>query len=994
MLALSTYGALAQDVTISGTVSSVDDSMPVPGVNVSVEGMGIGAVTDFDGKYSIKVPNGNGALIFSYVGFVTQRIEIQGRTNIDVRLQTNVEELEEVVITGYGDRDKTSFTGSAGIVGGDQIEDRPFANVEQALQGNVAGVQLTASSGTPGSVQDIRIRGISSITAGNAPLYVIDGVPVVSGTNQSSGALYGNLSATAALSANDIESITVLKDASATALYGARGANGVVVITTKKGKSGKPVFTFSSQIGRVDRAVAGPKMLNSQQYAELHYESRVNAGQAATIQEAQNNFPLPWDGVVSSDWKDIVTRDNAMSQTYDLSVRGGNEKSNYYVSLGHFSQDGVNIGVDFERTTAKLNYRNQITEKLNLSTSITGSFVRQNGQMEGNSWFGNPDAAIIFLRSIHNPYNEDGSLNINDFPNFYNPIYQAKYSIHQRDQTRLLNSTTLEYQILDDLKFTSVLGLDFLYTEELNFDPRAHGDGAGVNGFSFGYTDRNFNWTWRNMLDYTLWLNADHKFDFKLAYEAQKNTHNSLGAGGNDIAADGLYYPSSVANPTFVSGLFNDWAINSILGTVSYSWKDKIVIDGTLRREGNSRFSDGYRWGTFYSIGGAWVFSRESFLSGASDWLDSSKLRVSYGKIGNAGIGLNQYQALLNYGLTYNNQAGSFPSQFGNNQLGWENSNNWNFGLDFGLFERVNGTVEYFYRNTYDLLLDVPVSPTSGFTSQTRNVGEMVNKGLEVSLNVDVLKSKDFNWNIGFNFTKLENEVTSLPKTSTGEEIGIETARTIVTEGEPVFSWYLPTWAGVDPQTGNALWYVEGKSGQTTTVYAEAGRSIQGSTFPTFFGGAQTRIDFKGFYLSGNLYYSKGNKIYDAFALYGRSDGRFPVYNKYASQMDRWQQPGDISDNPRNVFQNTSFSSANSTRNLHDGEFLRLRDLTFGYNVPSELLSGIGISGLHLYLKGTNIFTHVADENLEHDPEISADAVILLNAPPLKSYLFGMNFTF
>ncbi len=793
VLAVTFSSATAQNLNVSGMVVSEDDGMPIPGVNVTVEGMSIGTITDFDGNYSINVPSGATTLVFSYVGFVTQQVQIQGRTQVNITMKTNVEELSEVVITGYGDRDKISFTGSAGIVGGEQLEDKAYSNVESALQGNVAGVQLTTTSGTPGSAQDIRIRGISSITAGNEPLFVIDGVPVVSGTNQSSGPFYGNLSAMASLSSNDIESITVLKDASATALYGARGTNGVIVITTKKGKSGKPVFTFSSQIGRVDRAVRGPDMLNSQQYAELYYESRVNAGQAATVEEAQQNFPLPWDGQVDTDWRDVVTRDNAMSQKYDLSVRGGNQKANYYASLGHFRQDGINIGVDFERTTAKLNYKNQVNDKLSLSTSITGSFVRQNGQMEGASWFGNPDAAIIFLKPIFDPYNEDGSLNIDDFPNYYNPIYQAENTIHQRDQTRLISSTTLEYDITDDLRFTSVLGMDFLYTEELNFDPREHGDGAGVNGFSFAYTDRNFNWTWRNMLDYTLWVNKNNKFDFKLAYEAQKNTHSNLGAGGSDIAADGLYYPASVANLTYVDGAFNDWAINSILGTASYTWKDKIIIDGTLRREGNSRFAGGYRWGTFYSLGGAWVFSRE--LNNA-DWLDASKLRVSYGKIGNAGIGLNQYQALLNYGATYNNRAGSFPSQFGNNQLGWENSNNWNFGLDFGFFQRINGTVEYFRRNTYDLLLEVPVSPTSGFTSQTRNVGEMVNKGLEVSLNADIINAKDFNWNLGFNLTSIENEVTKLPKTSEGEEIGIETARSIVTEGEPVYSWYLPTWAG------------------------------------------------------------------------------------------------------------------------------------------------------------------------------------------------------
>lgn len=986
--------ANAQNRMVSGTVSSEENRLPLPGVNVSVAGGDIGAVTDFDGNYTIQLSEGENTLIFSFVGFVSKEVEINGRNTINVALITNQEQLSEVVVTGYGERDRDSFTGSSAALGGEQIEDRPFGNVEQALQGNIAGLQLSSSSGTPGSVQNIRIRGISSITAGNSPLFVIDGVPVVNGTNQSSGtALYGNLSPMAAVSSNDIESMTVLKGASATALYGARGANGVIVITTKKGKAGEPVFSFSSQIGSVSRADDGPDMLNAEQYAELHYESRVNIGQAANVQEAQANFPLPWDGVTNTNWKDVVTRGNAMTQTYDFSVRGGSEKSNYYASLGHFDQDGVNIGVDFKRTTAKLNYQNQITEKLRLNNSLTGSFVRQNGQMEGNSWLGNPDAAKLFLRPIFDPYNDDGTLNLSDFNIYYNPIYQARNTIHQRDQTRLLNSTTIEYQFNDDLKFSSILGIDFLYTEELNFDPTEHGDGAGVNGFSFAYTDRNFNYTWRNMVDYRLDLSKDNRFDFKLVYEAQKNKYKNLAAGGNDIAADGLFYPSSVANPTYVSGAFSDWAINSILGTVSYSWMNKIVIDGTFRREGNSRFAQDFRWGSFYSIGAAWIFSREPFLEDM-EWLDTSKLKASFGKVGNAGIALNRYQALLNYGASYNNQAGSFPSQIGNNQLGWENSRDYNVGLDFGLFDRVNGTVEYFYRNTYDLLLDVPISPTSGFTNQVRNVGEMVNKGLEVTINADIIRNEDFSWNLGFNLTSIDNEVTSLPQTSTGKEIGIETARNIVTEGESVFSWYLPTWAGVDPETGNAQWYVEGKSGETTFNYSQAGRSVQGTTFPTFYGGVQTRIDYKGFYLNADLYYSTGNKVYDTFALFGRSDGGFPFYNKYTSQLDRWQAPGDISENPRNDLFNGSFSSENSTRNLHDGEFMRLRDLTFGYNFLPEFISVIGLSNLHIYLKGTNIFTYVADDGLEHDPEVGADGLTLFNAPALKSYVFGINLSF
>lgn len=994
LMLISAPMLFAQGSQVSGVVSSGQDMQPLPGVNVVIKGTASGTVTDADGKYTLSVPEGDQVLVFSFVGFASQETRIEGRSTINVALIPEISQLGEVIVTGYGERAKSTFTGSAASIGSDLVGEKPFANFEQALQGNVAGVQLTNTSGTPGSIQNIRIRGISSITAGNAPLYVIDGVAVVDGANQSSGNLYGNLGVMSAINGNDIESITVLKDAAATALYGARGGNGVIVITTKKGKSGSPTFTFSSQVGPVGRALPGPKMLNAPQYAELHYESRVNAGQAATIAEAEQNFPLPWDGVTDTDWREVTTNEDALTQSYDFSVRGGGEKSNYYASLGHFIQDGVNIGVNFKRTTAKFNAANQINDKLNLNFSFTGSHVRQDGQMEGNSWFGNPDAAVIFLRPIFSPYNDDGSLNLGDFPNFYNPIYQAENAIHNRDQARVMTNVDLGYQIIPNLRFTSTFGIDFLYTEELNYDPREHGDGAGVNGFSFAYTDRNFNWVWKNMLDYTWKPAEDHGLDFKLVYEAQSNKHHYLGAGGNDIAADGLYYPASVATPTYADGGVSDWAINSILGTVSYAWRNTVMLDGTFRMEGNSRFAPGYRWGSFYSLGAAWVFSNEPFLQGASGWLDASKLRASYGKVGNANIPLNEYQAFLGYDANYNGKAGSYPSQLGNDQLTWENSNTWGVAVDFGVFGRVTGIVEYYHRNTYDLLMNVPLTPTSGFTNQRQNGGEMINQGWEITLNADVLEINDFKWNIGFNVATVKNKVTVLPKSTTGEEIGIETARSIVTEGEPVYSWYLPKWAGVDPQTGNPLWYLDGKGGETTSVYNIAARAIQGSTFPTLFGGLQTRFDYKGFYLSGNLYYSTGNKIYDVFAIYGRSDGRFPVYTKYASQMDRWQQPGDISENPRNVFQNTSFSSANSTRNLHSGEFLRVRDLTLGYNFPAALVSKVKLKSVNLYVRGTNLFTYVADDRLEHDPEISADALILLNAAPLKSVVGGINISF
>jgi TonB-dependent starch-binding outer membrane protein SusC len=534
--------------------------------------------------------------------------------------------------------------------------------------------------------------------------------------------------------------------------------------------------------------------------------------------------------------------------------------------------------------------------------------------------------------------------------------------------------------------------MDYLVTEELYAYDKNYGDYADDGGGSYMYTNRNFNWTWKNMVDYSLQLNSMHKLDFKLVYEAQKNTYKTVAAGGVGFAADDLYYPTSVGTIDYGSGYVNDWAINSILGVVNYTFRENVFVDATLRREGNSRFAPDQRWGTFYSLGASWVFSEESFMNGIG-WLNTSKLRVSYGKTGNAGINLNEYQATLAYTNSYNGIAGSTPGQFGNNRLSWENSNAFNVGLDFGVFQRVTGTAEYFQRTTYDLLLDVPLTRTSGFSSQRQNFGEMVNKGYELTLNVDVIKGDGFKWNVGFNYTKVENEVTELPVDGSENEIGITTGTRKVTVGEPAYVWYMRNWAGVDPATGAPTWYLSGKEGDVTSTYATAALGTQGAnSTPTWFGGVNTKFDFKGFYASANMYFSGGNKVYDTWGGYTQSDGRFTfsVANGYATQYDRWQQPGDVAKNPKNVYGNTSTSAANSTRRLYDGEFLRLRNVTIGYNFPKAWLSAIHLTSANIYVMGTNLWTKTYDKNLEFDPEVKADGFLDLNAPPVKTMVFGL----
>lgn len=1000
LLLITASFTYAQGQIVSGKVTSGEDGGALPGVNVVIKGSALGTVTDVDGTYKLTVPTQGSTLTFSFIGFQSTEVEIGDRTVIDVSLSADVTQLSEVVVTGYGQRSANSFTGSAVTMDKSKFQNIPVTNLEQSLQGNVAGLQLSASSGTPGSSQEIRIRGLSSINASNEPLFVIDGIPMVTGNNQQTSTS-GNLGVLSAINANDIESLTVLKDAGATALYGARGSNGVIIITTKKGKEGKPVIDFSAQYGSVDRATAGPKMLNAAQWDELYYESLVNRGYYTDIADARANDDSGWDGVTNTDWRDVVKNNKAITQSYDLSIRGGNDKSNYYVSFGYMQQDGVNIGSNYERISGKVAFSQKVGKKFSISNTLTPSYVSQLGQLEGSAYFSNPDAAYLFTWSTDKPTNADGTPNLNLSTSTYNPLYTSKHDIYQRLQTRVLNATTATYDITDKLKFSSIFGVDYLSTEGLTFNNKNYGDGFNapndpLNGATAMYVTRNFNYDFKNMLDYSYSINEDHKLDFKIVYEAQKNFNKITASGGQGFAADDLYYTNSVGTINFGSGAISDWSINSILGLVNYTFKGNIFVDATVRREGNSRFSKGNRWGTFYSFGTSWVFSDEKFMSGIQ-WLNTSKIRASIGKTGNAGIGLNEYQATLSFGNSYNGEAGATPGQLGNQNLSWENQIAYNLAIDFGIFKRITGTVEYFNRRTYDLLLNVPLSGTTGFSTQRQNLGEMVNKGFEFSLNADLISTEKFRWNVGMNFTMLDNEVTDLPVDGEGNEIGITTSTTIITKGQPANAYKMRKWAGVDPQTGSPLWYKNGIDGETTSTYSAAELALQGgSPLPTKFGGINTRIEYKGIYLSGNLYASYGNKAYDSWASYTQSDGRytFSVANAYARQYDRWQKPGDIAPNPKNVYGNTSSSNAHSTRRLYDAGFVRLRNVNLGYNFPASLLSKIKISTASIYVMGTNLWTKTKDPLMEFDPEVQASGTLSLNAPPLKTMVMGVKIGF
>ncbi len=999
--------ALAQTRTISGIVTSSEDGSALPGVTVQVKGTTVGTTTDLDGKYVLKIQPNHKTLVFSFVGMKTKEVAIDGKTKINVVLSPDVKGLNEVVVMGYTTKGKNEITGSTVQVQGVDINEVPVASVDQALQGKVPGLSISTSSGTPGSVQDIRIRGVGSITAGNDPLIVIDGVPVIN-SNFSGSSARSSLSALAALNSDDIASITVLKDASATSAYGARGSNGVIVITTKKGKTNaKTTFNLSSSIGYQNNAVEGEVPLTGDQRKTLLLEAVYNSyGEAYgfTRDEALDFLTANlYDGGLSAwngkdgNWGNEVANKNAPLRSVNFSATGGDKLSSFYVSLGYDKTEATVIGSDFKRVSATLNFNRKMAKNINFSTNNIVSNTFQNSFLEQSAYFANPFLTKYFMSPWEQPYNDDGTLNTNLNTSLFNTLYLAKNNISTNDLTRALSNSYVTWEIIKGLKFKSLISLDYTIANYKSYGNRHHGDDADVNGSSEASTGRNLNVVVQNSLDYT-YRYKDHSLAFKALLEYQKNKYNYLYGYGENIPADGLTNIANTSANKDASSSFTDWSNLSYLGMINYNYLGKYIADFTFRREGSSRFAPDNRFGNFWAVGAAWNINRESFLSDIA-FINILKLRTSYGLSGNSAIGINAYQALLSYDADYADQGAIYPSQFGNSNLTWEKNKNLDLGLDFVVWSnRVNGSLAYYHKETYDLLQNVPLSMTTGHSSQAQNVGSVVNKGIEALLSVDVIRSSKLNWTLSVNYATVNNEVTKLAKDANGEDINIETGTRKVEVGHPIYAWNMRKYAGVDPQTGQPQWYLDGKSGDVTTDYYSAEKAYQGgSALPTYTGGFSSHIDFEGFYLDASLYFAGGNKVYQDWSFYTNHSGVYTLlyFNGVSELMDRWQKPGDVTDVPRVLYSGTADNaSRTSTRFLYDGDYVRLKDLTFGYNFPKNLISKVGFGGATLYVKGTNLFTWVKDSRLKYDPEVRADGFTRLTTPPVKSVVVGINLKF
>ena len=989
--------ALAQDRTVSGKVTSAEDGSAIPGVNIVVKGTTTGTVTDIDGNYNLSVGADENTLIFSFIGMETQEVEIGTRSNINLTMASDAEQLAEVVVTGYGTATRESLTGSIGELTSDQLQQVPMASFEQAIQGNIAGVQSIGIDGAPGANTQIRVRGIGSITASSEPLYVIDGIPVQSGdiTNlNGNGGRSGNVMA--AMNPNDIESVTVLKDAASTAIYGSRGANGVILITTKSGKTGKAKIDFRALVGFND--VAGKnlmKPLNRVQYHDLFVNGYINDGD--TPQEAQDKYDNRFEQLTDpstgqltdTNWQDELLR-TGITQSYDLSGSGASENLNYFFSAGYYDQESHVIGSNFERLTARVNLNYKANDFISISNNLFVSNFIQNGYVDGSAW-ANPLYNAILLAPVIPVKDDQGRFNA-EHKNYFpmggnNPVGKLSGDdLRETKQIRILDNFAVTVSFLDNFKFRSQWNFDVISIDESQYENPRYGNGRNSGGQAQNSTVLNSSWVGTQTLNYGITLANAHNIDAIIGYEAQKSTEQVHSGYGNQFPNDKLRTLNSTAAEFSIGGTRTEYTFASIFGRVNYDYNSKYFISGSIRRDGSSRFGANNRWGTFYSVGGAWLANNEGFLSNVSA-IDLLKIRTSFGVTGNAAIGNFPSVGLYTYGQDYDGNPGGRPEQIANPDLTWETQENFNVGIDFNIFSRVSGTFEYFNKVSSDLILNVPISRTTGFTDLTQNFGEMKNTGYEITLSGQIIDVNEFSWSLGFNMTFLKNELTKLT-----EDFNDGTKRR--QEGSDYQSYYLNDWAGVDQTNGEPLWFTDSTRSETTNNISNAERFMLGkSATPDHYGGFNTTFSWKGISLFAQFNYSYGNYIYHSNGRHLMGDGRLTPRSTTTWAYENMWVPGKTDALlPQHIWggQNGSSNSSNS-RWLYDASYMRLRNLTVTYDFPVALTSKMKMRSVRVYLRGTNVLTFTKDKDLYLDPEQAVNGVANGMTPAARTFAIGID---
>jgi len=1024
-LLFTIFSVFGQQIRVAGVVTDASDGSTLPGVSVVIKGTTQGTVTDINGRYEIMAAS-DAVLVFSFIGMETQEVPVQGRTMINVVLQTDIATLDEIVVVGYGTQIRSKLTGNIARVSSEVIENKPVTSVELALQGRAAGVFVESVTGKVSSSTRVRIRGASSLGASNEPLYVLDGVPLSLEAQNIHG---GAINPLASVNFNDIESVEILKDASAAAIYGSRAANGVILITTKRGKSGDTRLNFNLQTGFSqpsnlreflnteefisyfrhaaergdaydDRYYGDPPGTND--FWRWHVEQRLKrySGWAAILEDPNNTASAYIGSEVDTDWQNEAFKRGAVLMA-DLSASGGTPKLKYFASGSYSKQEGIVVANNFERISGRLNVDNEVNNWVDIGFSLSLSRTDID-QINADNAFANP-IQLVALAPITPLRDLNGILYNTPTTTYYNGLRHVEYSDRNLFEVRSVANGYLNFKLLKGMNWRNELGYDLYNLKENNRYGELTNTGTGIGGYGFSNYAQTQNFLGKSYFNY---INNFGGFGLNavLGTEFQYALLDNTWVEGQGFPLDELKTLSSAGNITGGSQTITEYAFLSYYSRVNFDYEAKYLVTISGRIDGSSRFGKNNRYGFFPAASAGWVLTREDFLSN-NNVVSFLKLRASYGVTGNAAFGNFRHLGLYGVG-TYNNQSGLVPSQIPNPDLGWESTAQMDVGIDFGFFkDRLSGEIDYYHKKTTDLLMNVPVPGTSGYTVMARNVGSMENQGVELVLNSNNLVGS-FKWNTNFNIAYNKNKITDLAGQTIIDE-GSSRFMNVFMLGQPIGVFYGAEYAGVDPNNGDALWYVNEQDadgniinkGVTTNEFSDANYVTLGDPNPNLIGGLTNTFQFKGFDFSFTLQGVSGNKIHLSGDSYMAANGEW-YDNQLRSQLRSWRQPGDITDIPEARLSWANGTQGRNSRYLEDGSYLKLRSLTFGYELPKRLVNDIGITRLRVYVIGQNLLTWT--KYTGWDPEVSSDFVVgnlrsgidFYSPPQPRTITFGINMGF
>ena len=1033
--------SLSAQTVIKGNIKSDEEKDGLVGASVLVKGTTQGTVTDVNGNFELNADPQTAVLEISFTGFLTQTVQLGGRTFVEITLEKDARVLEEYVVTTFGTAKKTSFTGAFAKVTAKDLKDRPVTNIIQSLAGSAAGIQTTAGSGQPGTAPTVRIRGFGSISSSNDPLYVVDGVPYSAST--------------ANLNSDDIESITVLKDAASTALYGARAANGVVMITTKKGTKDRNTVNVKYTKGFNTRAIPEYDRIGPADYYPIMWESYRNSlayratnpltlAAANTDASAQigtllayNVYNVPKNQLVGTDgklnpsaqliysedqldWAKPLIRQGNRDEV-NLNFSGGGEKSDYYLSFSYLNDKGFLIRSDYDRYTARMNVNSQVKSWFKTGVNLTATVTKSNqADADGNTTFVNPfffsrnmgpvypvyaydpaNPTQVLLKENGQPRYDYGNLTALGLPS--RPQFGGRHAIAETQLNQnffrrnvLGGRTYAEFSFLKDFKFTANAGVDVTNSNNNTFGNPEIGDGAPAGRA----TNEFANTTSYNLSQLLNWTKSfgNHNVSALAGHENYNVVDNNLTGSRSQQILEGNIQLINFTTTTNLSSVADIRRVEGFFSRLNYDFNEKYFLSVSARRDGSSKFAKESRWGTFYSVSGAWRLDQEEFMKSIST-ISSLKLRSSFGQTGNdGGISLYAWQPL--FGLGWNNatEAGILQSSLGNRNLEWETSNSYDVALEFGLFkDRITGIVEYFNRKSTNLIFDVPLPLSTGVATETRNIGSMYNKGVEVELHLEPIRTKDFSWSINLNATKIKNQITKMPEQNPEIISGTKKLKA----GSSIYDFWLREYMGVNPANGEA-WYRANAFVASNSIILENRDTVtnnvnnarfhyNGSSIPKLTGGVNSTITFKGLSLSALFVYQLGGKVYDgAFAALMGSGGYGSA--KSVEILDRWQTPGQVTNVPRMDNARTADFNAASDRWLIDGSYLNIRTVTLSYQLPKAVLNKAKIQNAQIYVSGENFLISARRKGL--NAQQNFDGVTSNVFSSAKSLVSGISFTF